>query len=108
MLHIEELHIWAIDKKGQWYTPGIRNGKPWDFRGKQIVIVPRSQSIAQMKIDVALELSRIKPKLESYYVVAVAQKSDGTPIYRTIVPMTVIIKEEHARKFRRTRTPSSM
>ena len=94
-MKIAQLHLWMKDKNNQWTEPEVLRfskqypeGKP--ARGKRIVLEPESQNIAEMKLQIAKELVKWRKQIESYYVVVVIERSDGTPGYRTIVPKIVL------------------
>jgi hypothetical protein len=89
-MKVIQLHVWLKDPKNKWYEPEVvnKNGDP--VPGKRIVIEPSGPSVVQMKLDVAKVILEWRNKIESYYVVAVVERDDGTPGYRTIVPMTFI------------------
>jgi hypothetical protein len=93
-MNVIQLHLWMMDKKHKWTEPEVvkkdPDGKLYEAPGKRIVIEPSGPSVIQMKMDVARELDKWIKRLEYYYVVAVAEKSDGTPVFRTIVPKTVV------------------
>lgn len=70
------LHIWVREKRNQTI--------------KKIVVVPESQSIEAMKIDIAKTIKPIIRKIEYYYVVVVVRKPGGKYGYRTVVPKQLV------------------
>src|SRR5438093_13565445 len=96
MAKLIQIHVWMHDKLGRWREPEVvRQTKKGSTiaRGKRIVLEPESDSPTMWKLQVARALMpyRRSGKLQSYYVVIVAQKNDGEIAYRTIVPMTVVM-----------------
>lgn len=98
MAKIIQLHIWLKDKKERWTEPEVLRQHTIDGKkamlpapGKRLVIEPESDSLTQMKIQIARTVIPFRSKIRSYYVVAVVEKSDGEVAFRTIIPMTVIV-----------------
>jgi hypothetical protein len=89
-MKVVQLHLWIMDKKHRYREPEVLNKHNEPVPGKRIVIEPSGPSILQMKMDVAREIRKWVGKIEYYYVVAVVEKADGTPGYRTIVPKTLV------------------
>ena len=94
-MKIAQLHLWLQNKQGTWTEPEVLrfskqypDGKP--ARGKRIVLEPETQSIANIKLQIAKEIVKWRKQIESYYVVVVIERSDGTLGYRTIVPKIVL------------------
>lgn len=94
-MKILQLHLWIQNKQGTWSEPEVvrfskkyPDGKP--ARGKRIVIEPETQSLADIKLQIAREVVKWRNQIESYYVVVAIERSDGTTGYRTIVPKIVL------------------
>lgn len=93
MAKIIQIHLWLKDKSEHWTEPEVtrpRTDKP--MPGKRIVIEPHSDSLTEMKIQIAQELMRWRKtgRLKSYYVVVVVEQDNGDIRYRTIIPTTLV------------------
>ena len=96
MAKIIQIHVWMHDKSGRWREPEVvRKTKqgPKIAKGKRLVLEPESDNPTMWKLQIARALMpyRKSGKLQSYYVVVVAQKDDGEIAYRTAVPMTMVL-----------------
>lgn len=88
---IKQIHIWLQDKKDKWEEPDLpgSTGKPRP--GKLVVLEPEGTSPVQLKLQIARELQKWIPKIRSYYVVMVVERSDQTLGYRVVIPKTVVV-----------------
>lgn len=73
------LHIWIRRKRPT--TKGAT---------EKIVVVPTSQAITAMKLDIAKTIKPIEKKIVYYYVVVVVRRPDGKHGYRTVVPKQLV------------------
>jgi hypothetical protein len=95
-MKVLELHVWIQNKKETWTEPEVLRfskaypeGRP--SRGKRLVMIPESQVLNSMKLQIAKELAKWRSQLAYYYVVVAVEKSDGTTGYRTIVPKQMVM-----------------
>ena len=93
MAKIIQIHLWMHDKADRWREPEVtnpRSGKPQ--KGKRIVMEPETDSLTQMKIQIAREVIKWRKtgQLKNYYVVIAVQKEDGEIAYRTVIRTTVV------------------
>lgn len=70
------LHIWIRRKKKD--------------TTERLVVVPESQNITAMKLDIAKTIEPLRKKIVYYYVVVVVRKPGGKHGYRTVVPKQLV------------------